>query len=75
MNTTGWIAIVVSVIIAASGIAFGAIQSGVKSGIEDCRTRMDAHEMFIQELKEQSAVTVNELEHINKKLDKILNGE
>ena len=74
MNTTSWIAIVVSILIAASGIAFGAVQAGVKLQIEDCFSRMDMHDALIQELKEQSAVTVNELEHINKKLDKILNG-
>ena len=74
MNTTGWIAIVIAVVIAASGIAFGAIQGGAKAAIEECRSRIDNHELYIDELRQQSAVTVNELEHINKKLDKILNG-
>ena len=74
MNTTGWIAIVVSIIIAASAIAFGAIQSGVKQETQDLHIRVDNHDIYIQELKEQSAVQTNEFKHINEKLDKLLDG-
>jgi flagellar basal body-associated protein FliL len=74
MKTSAWIAIIVSVVIAAIGISFGAIQGGAKQVANDLHQRVDNHEVYIQELKEQSAVTVNELEHINEKLDTLLNG-
>jgi len=74
MKTSGWIAIIVSVLIAAVGISFGAIQSGVKQETQDLHGRVDNHEVYIQELKEQGAVQNNELKHINEKLDTLLNG-
>ena len=74
MKTSAWIAIIVSVIVAAIGISFGAIQGGAKQETQDLHQRVDNHEVYIQELKEQGAVQTNELKHINEKLDTLLNG-
>ena len=75
MNTRGWVAIIVAIVIAASGVSFGAIQGNVKGELEEVQSRLDKHDIYIMELRENSAVILNELAHMNKKLDKILNGE
>jgi hypothetical protein len=72
MNTTGWIAIIISIVIAASGISYGAIQGTVKTDMAEVKIRISTNEQHVMELREQNAIMINELFHINTKLDSLI---
>ena len=56
-----WIAIIVSIMVAASGISYGVIQGQYKQDLN----RLEVHETAIEELKIQTALIKQELTFMN----------
>lgn len=63
MNHThlSWIAIIVSIMVAAGGISYGVIQGQYKEDLD----RLEVHEIAIEELKIQTALIKQELAFMN----------
>ena len=74
-NTNGraWIGIIISIILASGGISFGAIQQVRMADVKNTVSRLVVLESNVHQLNIQTEVIKNELFHINKKLDQILN--
>jgi len=76
-NGTGWkVAAIVGPLLAA-GITIGmyaGLQSGQEGRIQKLETRQETMERAVHQMDVRQAVVVKELEEINKKLDKLLNG-
>ena len=54
-GTSKWIAIIISITLAAGGILYGAIQSNAKSQVEACEIRLDKAEETIMQLQINNA--------------------
>jgi len=68
---TAIIAIIVSVIVAASGISFGVIQGAAKDDISEFRTKIERHEEMIGELRIQKESDHKDIEYIKRDLEEI----
>ncbi len=66
------ITIISSVIVACGGLSYGVIQGAARAQIGRVQKQVNGHEIIVNELKTQYAVIENELDHINKKLDKLI---
>ena len=70
-GTKGWIVIIVSIVLAFGGMAFGIVEGQVKKDLkrideqEEVNHKQDAE---LTEIRIQGAVIQNELEHINNSL-------
>jgi len=79
MNTNGKISIwsvvvlIISVVIMAVGFSLGLINANATSEINSCKSEIKLNITRIQILERQYDVIMNELQHINKKLDKMTN--
>lgn len=74
MSTNGngkIIAIVVSVVIATSGISFGVIQGSARADITEFRERLDRHEETINELRIQRESERKDIEYIKRDLEEM----
>gem|GEM_PF-5705422 len=65
------IALIVSVIIAASGISFGVIQSAAKDDISEFREKIERHDEMIDELRIQKESDRKDIEYIKRDLEEI----
>ena len=72
MPIQGWIAIISSFVLASGGVSYGVIAGAARAQIGRVQKQVNGHEIIVNELKTQYAVIENELDHINKKLDKLI---
>jgi len=68
-NTKSWIAIIISIIIAAVSISFGILQASARNSIQEAFSRLESHEVFINEMRTHNAIIMNELQHMNKSIE------
>ena len=70
-HASRWVAIIVCVLIASSGVSFGVIKSSGAKDTERHVARLDNQYIMIMELKTQSAVIEVELKNLNKQVEEL----
>jgi Tfp pilus assembly protein PilO len=69
--TALWISILFVVLVAAVGWVFGFTNFAVDEKLDECMQKLNTHDAIIMELREEKAITNNELNNINRRLDRI----
>ena len=67
------VVLIISVVIMAVGFSLGLINANAATEINSCKLEIKANIQRIQILERQYDVIMNELKHINRKLDQLTN--